>query len=958
MQIDSYMRVILTLEGRGANPPSICPSCTSGAAPNYQCLVCSNGGLMCEACIRTQHATLPTHRIQHWNGTRFTQTSLKATGLRIQLGHPPGERCPLNEATWADDFVIIDCDAVHSVGLDFCRCGATSKSHIEQLLERRLYPATVSNPKTAATFRALELFELLQYEAKISPFEFFKAIARLTDNTGLSPAKDRYPSLLRMVHEWRHLKLLKRMGRGHDPLRGAAATTQGECALLCPACPHPGINMPEGWENEPEETRWIHALNLALDANFRLRRKDVSSRAADPGLIQGFAYFVEDNAFCEYVKKHADEVEPKSTCSRHDAVYLADTRPGQGYSATGVATVECARHNMKRPSAVCDLQKGERYSNMDYILHWSLVVLALGLIKTFIISYDIACQWSINLMRRLKSIDTKSPLLNDKVKTRYVVPKFHLPAHIAPCQTKFAFMLTPGAGLGDGEAAERGWADTNALGPSTREMGPGTRRDTLDCHFGDYNWRKITDLGSSLLKKMNNAVLNVAEHVIAHQELEQTLNPTDLEKWKGIMVEWEKDPKKPSPFEMVVETLTQKVVRRVMADDETEALKTGKDFSLNSEISPSALIARGLDLEAEQRALRLQMKQVWTHSQDRELTRLQLRSNALIRKVEAWYEILQLYIPASVVLRKQGSTEVTVQPYKLSLWLPSEIGGRAICDRRLIEIEYDLRTAQAQEALANIKRHVQRRVTVRDLKARWLRGQGANTRALTLLGSIEDRISAARDEYRQSRLAILSLGKMLGRSGEEALYPPLEDADIRPMAPETAPEPKKPNGETRRTLSWIWRHGSAIENQTLVEAESESVRVEWGKSKARATRYQEEVLIVREEMNRTARFLRWKESQWRERGTVWEKETISPEYLEGLKAYAEKQSNIFQGLRCSFEHMWADVDKTIAYAKAEIATPELFYKRRQSEIEGAQKNNRIFPIPLEFDAPPPSPMVS
>ncbi|KAF5336317.1 hypothetical protein D9611_006478 [Ephemerocybe angulata] len=471
-------------------------------------------------------------------------------------------------------------------------------------------------------------------------------------------------------------------------------------------------------------------------------------------------------------------------------------------------------------------------------------------------------------------------------------------------------MLTPGAGLGDGEAAERGWADTNALGPSTREMGPGTWRDTLDCHFGDYNWRKITDLGSSLLKKMNNAVLNVAEHVIAHQELEQTLNPTDLEKWKGIMVEWEKDPKKPSPFEMVVETPTQKVVRRVMADDETEALKTGKDFSLNSEISPSALIARGLDLEAEQ-------------------------------KVEAWYEILQLYIPASVVLRKQGSTEVTVQPYKLSLWLPSEIGGRAICDRRLIEIEYDLRTAQAQEALANIKRHVQRRVTVRDLKARWLRGQGANTRALTLLGSIEDRISAARDEYRQSRLAILSLGKMLGRSGEEALYPPLEDADIRPMAPETAPEPKKPNGETRRTLSWIWRHGSAIENQTLVEAET--VRVEWGKSKARATRYQEEVLI---------------ESQWRERGTVWEKETISPEYLEGLKAYAEKQSNIFQGLRCSFEHMWADVDKTIAYAKAEIATPELFYKRRQSEIEGAQKNNRIFPIPLEFDAPPPSPMVS
>ncbi|KAF6755728.1 hypothetical protein DFP72DRAFT_990059 [Ephemerocybe angulata] len=935
-EIDSYLRVILTLEGRGVDPPSTCAHCTSEAPPIYRCLVCYNGGLMCESCIRTQHTRLPTHRIQRWNGIHFTQTTLKAVGLRIQLGHPPGERCPLSESAWADDFVIVDCDAVHNVGLDFCRCGATSKSHVEQLLERRLYPATVSNPKTAATFRALELFELFQYEAKISPFEFFKAIARLTDNTGLNPVKDRYPSVLRMVHEWRHLKLLKRMGRGHDPLRGASATTQGECALLCPACPHPGINMPEGWENEPEETRWIHALNLALDANFRLRRKDVSTNAADPGLSEGFAYFVEDKAFSKYVKQHADEVEPKSTCSRHDAVNLADTRPGQGYSATGVATVECAHHNMKRPSAVCDLQKGERYSNMDYILHWSLVVLALGLLRTFIISYDIACQWSINLMRRLKAIDDKSPLLNEKVKTRYVVPKFHLPAHIAPCQSKFAFMLTPGAGLGDGEAPERGWADTNPLGPSTREMGPGTRRDTLDSHFGDYNWRKITDLGSSLLKKMNNAVLNVAEHVIAHQELEETLDSADVERWKLTMANWEKDPKNPSPFEMIVETPTQKVVRRVMADDETEALKTGMDFSLSSEISPSALISRGLDLEAEQRALKSQMKQVWTHSQDRELTRLQLRSNALIRKIESWYEILQLYIPSSVILRKQQSAQVSVQPYNLPLWLPSEIGSRAICDRRLIEIEYDLRIAQAQEALTNVKRHLQRR-------ARWLRGQGANTRALSLLGSIEDRISTARDEYRQSRLAIISLEKVLGHSGGERCYPPFgrcrhsTDGTGRTGRPQKTERSNPPNA-----LVDMETRGCSREPNINTLA----VRVEWGKSKARATRYQEEVLIVREEMNRTSRFLQWRESQWRERGASWATEPVPTEYLEGLKAYAERQANMFQGLRSSFEHKWTGVDKTIAYARAEIAEPELFYQRRQVEIERAKNNNHIFSAPL------------
>ena len=80
---------------------------------------------------------------------------------------------------------------VHAVGVDYCACGRTGKSQVEQLLERRFYPTTVANPKTAATFRALEMFELLQYESKITPYEFFNTVSRLTDNTGLCLPKVR-----------------------------------------------------------------------------------------------------------------------------------------------------------------------------------------------------------------------------------------------------------------------------------------------------------------------------------------------------------------------------------------------------------------------------------------------------------------------------------------------------------------------------------------------------------------------------------------------------------------------------------------------------------------------------------------------------------------------------------------------------------------------------------------------
>ena len=185
---------------------------------------------------------------------------------------------------------------------------------------------------------------------------------------------------------------MKRAGKGHD-VGGVASTREGECALLCPCCPHPNINMAAGWQDEPENTRYvqyyllrsffaylgvcryIHALNIGLDANYCLKRKDVSSNEADPGLSKGFAYFVNDGPFRAFLADHEKDKEPKSTCSRHDAVNLADVRPGHGYAATGVATVECTRHNMKRPSAVCDLQKGERsvFGDLLAVLHLILI---------------------------------------------------------------------------------------------------------------------------------------------------------------------------------------------------------------------------------------------------------------------------------------------------------------------------------------------------------------------------------------------------------------------------------------------------------------------------------------------------------------------------------------------------------------------------------------------------------
>jgi hypothetical protein len=123
-----------------------------------------------------------------WNGTFFKRCTLKSLGLRIQLGHTLGDPCP-NPATAAgDDFIIIGSHTVDEVGLDYCNC-SRSKPRPIQLLRMRLYPATGTNPHSAATFAALDHFNLMSLESKCSAYEFYNSLARETDNTGLKPSQ-------------------------------------------------------------------------------------------------------------------------------------------------------------------------------------------------------------------------------------------------------------------------------------------------------------------------------------------------------------------------------------------------------------------------------------------------------------------------------------------------------------------------------------------------------------------------------------------------------------------------------------------------------------------------------------------------------------------------------------------------------------------------------------------------
>ncbi|KAF7304205.1 CxC2 domain-containing protein [Mycena indigotica] len=286
---DAYLRGMLWREGRGQDV-EICGKCGDPSRPAiFRCLFCHGQGVVCETCCLHDHHSNPLHYIEKWNGVYFVKSSLHDLGLHIQFGHHSNDTCPYPRAG-RSDFVVIADNGIHSVAVNFCGCMDSDPNHL-QLLKGGWYPATTDSPRTAATFTCLDRFHYLSLHGKTTAYDYYAALESLTDGTGIKPP-DRYAIFMRMSRQYRHLLLLKRMGRGHDRY-GVLGTGPGELALRCPACPRPGVNLPEGWENAPPEKQCMYVIFIALDACFRLKRRAISNELRDPGLGTGWAYMLE-----------------------------------------------------------------------------------------------------------------------------------------------------------------------------------------------------------------------------------------------------------------------------------------------------------------------------------------------------------------------------------------------------------------------------------------------------------------------------------------------------------------------------------------------------------------------------------------------------------------------------------------------------------------------------------------
>ena len=143
---------------------------------------------------------------------------------------------------------IVHTNGLHHLAMVSCQCRGADLLPLD-LIACRLLPASFVNIRTLFSTQLLDQFRLCNLELKASAYQFYQLLRRLTSPMAPAEVVDLYNEFRRMTRLWRWMKKLKWAGFGHNG-KTAKNVTSGELANYCPACPQPGINLPDNWKED------------------------------------------------------------------------------------------------------------------------------------------------------------------------------------------------------------------------------------------------------------------------------------------------------------------------------------------------------------------------------------------------------------------------------------------------------------------------------------------------------------------------------------------------------------------------------------------------------------------------------------------------------------------------------------------------------------------------------------
>ncbi|KAJ7130587.1 hypothetical protein C8R44DRAFT_732099 [Mycena epipterygia] len=554
-------------------------------------LRCSDCGdvLQCLDCCLKCHKLVPLHFLEEWKGKFCQPRMLKTLRLVYQLGHE-GLPCPNPEAVLRV-MVVMDCNTVHCVKYQRCACDHSDMMNpVRQLLCNGWYPVSVTDLDTCATFNVLEQFQLQNVVGGMNAHDFVTALERRTS----TKVPDRYKAFLQMPRQYVFLQRAKQVGCGHD-LEGLVATKKGGCVVM------------------------------------HLHKCD------DPLLRPGWGAFVEPSGYKEHLKGYIME-NNVSTCIAFAALTQKETRNMSGLCMPGVGGCVCACHKVVRPNGLGDLQKGERYVNMDYILMVSLAGFDL---MELTVSYDIACQWQKNLCEHVKKLPEEMRPDFEKFLFQCGLPIWHALSHEAECTNRFSLSFLPGIVKTDSEGIEQLWAELNAFVFHMKKMGLRHHVDSIEDKIDYHNHMK--NLGQDCHLQGGEQ-----EHIPG-------------------------DPTQPNPYLInSKDGLTEAEIRVMLKSGEEEAVERGA-APLHG-MSATAFLTAGLQLEDSQymifgQRIKAQISGLLLVTADCE-RKIQDQQMVLQAKLRPFCRLQQIYTPGAIraVEREEAACNPEAPAVKPGNW--------------------------------------------------------------------------------------------------------------------------------------------------------------------------------------------------------------------------------------------------------------------------------------------------
>jgi hypothetical protein len=290
----------------------VCNKCRTLAGSIYRCKTCLVASQYCAPCLLSAHQHQATHRVEYWDDSTWTETSLTDLGYILYLGHR-GSTCSQSNAT--SKLLIGDLNGFCSVNLQYCT-HPDAPSKALQLLAAGLFPCSDLHPRSAFTTSLLDTYNVFLTLGRTSAHKFYSVLERITKPGFPEDVKDRYRELMAAHRKYLYLMNLQRSGHGFE--RHRTDGPAGDQALDCVACPRPGINFE--WEEVSDSERyfsgsiivtyritflvfsvWFRSF-LSYDGNFRSVRKSKKVDQGDVCLSDGLAYFPAKQEYKEWTE--------------------------------------------------------------------------------------------------------------------------------------------------------------------------------------------------------------------------------------------------------------------------------------------------------------------------------------------------------------------------------------------------------------------------------------------------------------------------------------------------------------------------------------------------------------------------------------------------------------------------------------------------------------------------------